>query len=925
MTADPAIDESLIRRLPLPLARLYRRVRNGKTVADRHHTAYFLWEAALKLLGSAAVVAYAERPAHDPDLADALARLARPALGDWWALARRLVPILADDGDSGFLAIRDLLLGKTRADLPHVAELDAAICEALKVAPVPRGKVRVSELFDRLVRYRNQEIGHGALNQRPPEFYGRVGRALLAGLVELLGKLDVLAGRRLIYVEEVRLQKSGSFLVERHLLAGEVAQRIESLEWPAAAAARLPRPQQLYLDPTPSSDDFSDAPAASPSRLASLRPLLVYEPKRDDVYFLNTRHHQRRCEYLCYTDGDHQDRDELEGEQRELLARVLGAPVDPAAFHRLASASQAEADPEPAASPPDPAVSPPRRIGEFELLSELGRGNMGKVYRAWQPSLGRQVALKCVTHADDPKARARFHREIRALGRVDHPHLVKVLTSGFDDEPPFYTMELVEGATLAAVSDTLQARSTAASGVDLVTWRDSLSTACAEARRAEVALSDGGLDAPPPIRPSPAPPATSAAADRGYVRQVVELMRQVALAADALHSAGVVHRDIKPGNIMVGADGAEAVLMDLGLAQLADDAEGRLTRTRQFIGTLRYASPEQVQSVGTLDYRSDIYSLGATLWELLTLRPLYGATDAMPTPELMRRICAGAVEPIRKHHPGIARDLETIVFKCLENDPNCRYATAADLAADLSRWLAGEPVKAQPPTTRYLLGKILSRHRWPIAAAVAAAVVIAAMLIGNYTRVKRLNTELQNYVGRLKTANDRINTTNERLRTFNVNLNIALRKAEEQHKQAVHAQAEEKAARSRAEAAESDARTVALKAEAINRFLITDMIGQINPENNVNSKTMNLGQLIDRVSSRIDKFFDGGVEAEAEIRDNLSYIYHSFGEYSKSADSTGLQVLRCRVSGRRCLRHPSSYHRRRHEDGRATEHPASGS
>ena len=112
----------------------------------------------------------------------------------------------------------------------------------------------------------------------------------------------------------------------------------------------------------------------------------------------------------------------------------------------------------------------------------------------------------------------------------------------------------------------------------------------------------------------------------------MEIIQQVAEAADALHEAGIVHRDIKPGNIMMGRDGKTPVLMDLGLAQLADESEGRLTRTRQFVGTLRYASPEQVLAATRVDRRSDVYSLGATLWELLTLRPLFGATDETRRP-----------------------------------------------------------------------------------------------------------------------------------------------------------------------------------------------------------------------------------------------------------------------------------------------------
>jgi WD40 repeat protein len=182
-------------------------------------------------------------------------------------------------------------------------------------------------------------------------------------------------------------------------------------------------------------------------------------------------------------------------------------------------------------------------------------------------------------------------------------------------------------------------------------------------------------------------------------------VRQAAEAAHALHEAGVIHRDIKPDNILLAPDGSQAVLMDLGLAQLADEAEGRLTRTRQFVGTLRYASPEQVLSV-PLDRRTDVYSLGATLWELLTLRPLYGATDQTPTPELMLKIQHSDPEFPRDLNPRIPGDLEAIVLKCLEKDRARRYGTAAELAADLSRWLGGEPVKARP------VGPIERGWRW---------------------------------------------------------------------------------------------------------------------------------------------------------------------------------------------------------------------
>jgi WD40 repeat protein/serine/threonine protein kinase/tetratricopeptide (TPR) repeat protein len=714
MDIEATFDDELARRLPLPLAQLYRRAHNAKGARDRHDTAYCLWEAALKLLGATAVVAYAERGAPAPELTERLRNLARPALGHWWEFVRLLVPLLAEAGDEGFSAARDLVLGRSRDDLPRPAALDTALREALDGPPAGhRATVRLSELFDRLVRYRNREIGHGAAGQRSAEFYERMGRALQLGVPELLGRLDVLAGRRLIAVTDVRGQTSGAWLIERHELLGESPRRLPSEERPESDAARLPRTGRLYLVAPGSSAD--DVPTWS------LHPLVLYSHESEEVFFLNARRGRRRAEYLCYYPGRTEDRTDLGGERRELLADVLGVSVDEEQADEWAAQSQSEEPP----SPP-PAVEP-RRLGEFELLSELGRGGMGVVYRAWQPSLGRQVALKSLLRAGDPKAEARFNREIHALGRVEHPNLVKVFTSGIEVDRWFYAMELIEGATLGAVCGRLQGRGSSVTELDMETWREMLSSACQEARAAEKPLS---ADEPVEERPARArldahPP--SGAAGRDYVRHVVDLVRQVAEAAHALHESGVIHRDIKPDNVLVTPDGAQAVLMDLGLAQLADETEGRLTRTRQFVGTLRYASPEQVLSV-PLDRRSDVYSLGATLWELLTLRPMFGATELMPTPDLMLKVQSSDPERPRRLNPRVPEDLEAIVLKCLEKDRGRRYSTAQDLADDLSRWLRGEPVQAQPPTLGYLVGKSLRRHR--VAVALASACVLALVLGG---------------------------------------------------------------------------------------------------------------------------------------------------------------------------------------------------
>ena len=173
-------------------------------------------------------------------------------------------------------------------------------------------------------------------------------------------------------------------------------------------------------------------------------------------------------------------------------------------------------------------------------------------------------------------------------------------------------------------------------------------------------------------------------------------------------------------------DGKQAVLMDLGLAQLADDVEGRLTRTRQFVGTLRYASPQQVLAVGVLDRRTDVYSLGATFWEVLALRPLFGATGQMPTPELMEKIQREEPALLSKFHPGLPRDLEAIVHKCLEKSPDLRYTNAHELVLDLRRFLAGNPVHARPVKALERSWKWVKRH--PATAAIYMMAILVTVL-----------------------------------------------------------------------------------------------------------------------------------------------------------------------------------------------------
>src|SRR5690349_1429506 len=193
MRYDKPLDEVLVQRLPLPLAQLYRRAHNAKTPLEGHLTAFYLWEAALKLLACVAIAEYARRPDPDPQLTERLTHLARPALGHWWDFVRCLLPVLAKQEREPFQQLSELLLGRSRDDFPRAAGLDAALLEALEGKTSARAAVRFTELFDRLVRYRNIVLAHAAPGQLKDEFHARMGAALLAGAAEVLGRLDVLA------------------------------------------------------------------------------------------------------------------------------------------------------------------------------------------------------------------------------------------------------------------------------------------------------------------------------------------------------------------------------------------------------------------------------------------------------------------------------------------------------------------------------------------------------------------------------------------------------------------------------------------------------------------------------------------------------------------------------------------------------------
>jgi serine/threonine protein kinase/Tfp pilus assembly protein PilF len=381
-------------------------------------------------------------------------------------------------------------------------------------------------------------------------------------------------------------------------------------------------------------------------------------------------------------------------------------------FRMFAAAPESGPAPEPQADRNGPDVS--GVLGDYRIVREVGRGGMGVVYEAEQLSLGRRVALKVLPFAalSDSRLLARFKNEARAAAALDHPHIVKVHAVGQERGTHFLAMQFIDGRPL---SDLIRERQTGAAPTGP---RPASPDAPTETQAA--------ADSVPASAPVPRASATPTRGDAAYFRQVATWGVQAAEALEHAHSMGVVHRDVKPGNLLLDGSG-NVWVADFGLAKLAA-AETGVTATGDVLGTLRYMAPEQALSKHDLvDHRADVYALGATLYELLMGVPAVDGTDKADT---LRKITAEDPVAPRKLDRGIPADLETVVLKCLAKDPAERYATAAELADDLRRFLTHEPVRAKRPTLGKRVGKWARRH--PAWAAVTVAALVAgtgAMLV----------------------------------------------------------------------------------------------------------------------------------------------------------------------------------------------------
>ena len=311
------------------------------------------------------------------------------------------------------------------------------------------------------------------------------------------------------------------------------------------------------------------------------------------------------------------------------------------------------------------APAAPRRLGDFVLGDELGRGGMGIVYAATQISLQRKVALKILpfTAVLDPRQVTRFQNEAKSAASLHHPNIVPVYGVGCERGVHYYSMQLIEGQTMAQLIRQLTIAPADPADRDIKTVR----------RRPESCIST-----------------VASIQSTAFVKNVLQLAVKIAHALHFAHEQGIVHRDIKPSNILLDQSGSPWIA-DFGLAR--GRAESNLTSQGDQLGTLRYMSPEQAAGRNhQVDFRSDIYSLGVTIYELLTLVPAFGKSARM---ELLFSIQNDTAQPVSQLNRSVPMDLETVVLKAIAKDPFDRYQSAADLAADLERCLEGRKVLAK--------------------------------------------------------------------------------------------------------------------------------------------------------------------------------------------------------------------------------------
>ena len=344
-----------------------------------------------------------------------------------------------------------------------------------------------------------------------------------------------------------------------------------------------------------------------------------------------------------------------------------------------------------------------RQIGEYRIVREIGRGGMGIVYEAHQQSLNRKVALKILPFAAvlDQRQIARFRNEAQAAAQLHHPHIVPVFAVGQEQGVNYYAMQYIDGQSLEQA---------------IAELRSSQQRRAANSTRVHGEVN--GSTTTLLTRPNPALPSRHSIEHGDIFQTVARLGREAAEALHHAHEHGIVHRDVKPSNLLIDGDG-KLWVTDFGLARMQND--NGVTLTGDVVGTLRYMSPEQANGSTLVDARTDVYSLGVTLYELITQTHPHPGEDRQT---LLRQIINDEPLAPRKINPAVPIDLETIVLGAMSRVRDERYMSAQALADDLGRFLEGKPTLARRPSLADRTGKWARRHRSLVAMATATLILL---------------------------------------------------------------------------------------------------------------------------------------------------------------------------------------------------------
>ncbi len=460
-------------------------------------------------------------------------------------------------------------------------------------------------------------------------------------------------------------------------------------------------------------------------------------------------------------------------EEDVLLGRLIDEFAERARGGERPALTQIEQVKEEPGTAAGPALPPLQQLGDYRILREVGRGGMGVVYEAEQISLGRHVALKVLPPQLrlDVKQRRRFEREARAAAKLHHTNIVPVFGVGEHDGVSYYVMQFIQGLGLDRVIDELRRLPSAGPVAtrpaeqrpvedrphqDLTAAHVARSLLTGQFQPPTDAIAEVSSEQPPPAAtPGPPPAAAAPVSDAPslsaspvqlpgqsgdgrqaqkltYWQSVANIGVQVADALAYAHKQGVLHRDVKPSNLLLDPHGTVWVT-DFGLAK-ADDQEN-LTQTGELFGTLRYMPPEAFDSQA--DARGDIYALGLTLYELLVLQPAFDDADRN---RLLKRVTTEEPERLGQRNPQVPRDLETIVHTAIDRDPGRRYQAAGELAADLERFVRDEPIRARRISLAERVARWARHHKGLAAALSALALLLVLVSIASSIAAVRFRT-----------------------------------------------------------------------------------------------------------------------------------------------------------------------------------------